>query len=42
MPIVCLLVVLLSNVISTPDFFSVSIQNGVLYGYVIDVINRGV
>lgn len=40
MPIVCLLVVLLSNVISTPDFFNVSIQNGVLYGYVIDVINR--
>lgn len=40
LPIVCLMVVLLVNVISTPDFFKVSIKNGVLYGYIIDVINR--
>lgn len=40
LPIVCLIAVLLLNVIKTPDFFNVSIQNGVLYGYIIDVINR--
>ena len=40
LPIVCLIAVLLINVIKTPDFFNVSIQNGVLYGYIIDVINR--
>ena len=26
--------------IKTPDFFNITIRNGVLYGYVIDVINR--
>ena len=36
----CLIAVLLINVIKTPDFFNVTIQNGVLYGYIIDVINR--
>lgn len=41
LPIVCLLLVLLVNVIKTPTFFDISIQNGVLYGYIIDVINRG-
>ena len=40
LPIVGLVAVLLLNVIKTPDFFNVSIQNGVLYGYIIDVINR--
>ncbi len=40
MPIVCLLAVLLVNVITTPGFFKISVNNGVLYGYVIDVINR--
>ncbi len=40
MPIVCLLLVLLINVIQTPNFFAVSINNGVLYGYLIDIINR--
>lgn len=40
MPIVCLIAVLLVNVITTPGFFKVSINNGVLYGYIIDVINR--
>lgn len=40
MPLVCLAAVLLVNVITTPDFFKVSFNNGVLFGYVIDVINR--
>lgn len=40
LPILCLLLVLLINVIKTPTFFDVSIKNGVLYGYIIDVINR--
>lgn len=40
MPVVCLLAVLLINVITTPGFFKVSLNNGVLYGYIVDVINR--
>lgn len=40
MPIICLLAVLFINVITTPDFFKISLNNGVLYGYIIDVINR--
>lgn len=40
MPIVCLIAVLLLNVIKTPGFFAVSINNGVLYGYIVDVVNR--
>ena len=40
MPIVCLLAVLLVNLITTPGFFKVSLNNGVLYGYIVDVINR--
>ena len=40
LPIVCLIAVLLINVIKTPDFFNITIRNGVLYGYVIDVISR--
>ena len=40
MPIVCLLAVLLVNVITTPGFFKISVNNGVLYGYIVDVINR--
>lgn len=41
MPIVCLLVVLLVNVIRTPDFFSIYMTEGHLSGWIIDVINRG-
>ncbi len=41
LPITCLLLVLLINVIKTPTFFNITINNGVLYGYIIDVINRG-
>lgn len=40
LPIFCLVLVLLSNLIKTPGFFQISIKNGVLYGYIIDVINR--
>lgn len=40
LPLICLAVVLFANIIKTPNFFDVSINNGVLYGYVIDVINR--
>ncbi len=40
MPIICLVAVLLINVITTPGFFKISMNNGVLYGYIIDVINR--
>jgi ribose/xylose/arabinose/galactoside ABC-type transport system permease subunit len=41
MPVVCLAVVLLINIIRTPDFFYISVKNGVLYGYIIDIVNRG-
>ena len=40
LPIFCLILVLFSNLIKTPSFFEVTIKNGVLYGYIIDVINR--
>ena len=39
-PLICLFIVLLINLIKTPTFFSISINNGVLYGYLIDVLNR--
>ena len=41
LPIICLLLVLLMNVIKTPSFFHITVNNGVFYGYIIDVINRG-
>ncbi len=40
LPIICLLAVLLINLITTPTFFAISINNGVFYGYIMDVINR--
>lgn len=40
LPIFCLLLVLLFNIIKTPNFFEIRVQNGVLYGYLIDVVNR--
>ena len=40
LPILCLVLVLLINLITTPDFFAISIRDGMLYGYIIDVINR--
>lgn len=40
LPIICLLLVLIINLIQTPTFFDVTIQNGVFYGYIIDILNR--
>lgn len=40
LPLICLAIVLLINLITTPAFFQITVQNGVLYGYIIDVINR--
>lgn len=39
-PITCLIIVLVVNLLKTPNFFHVSINNGVLYGYIIDILNR--
>lgn len=39
--LVTLAIVLLLNVILFPSFFDISLQNGRLYGSVIDVLNRG-
>jgi len=41
LPIFCMILVLLINLIKSPTFFSVSVNNGVLYGRLIDIINRG-
>ena len=40
LPLVYLGVVLIINVLSTPTFFNISIRNGVLYGFVVDIVNR--
>src|SRR5574344_786174 len=40
LPITALLIMLIVNVIITHSFFKISIQNGVLYGYTIDILNR--
>jgi galactofuranose transport system permease protein len=40
LPVTALIIMLLINVLITPSFFRISIQNGVLYGYTIDIINR--
>jgi len=37
----CLVVVLLVNLIKSPNFFEISINNGVLFGRLIDILNRG-
>ncbi len=39
--IVCMILVLLINVFKDPGFFSIGIKNGVLYGRIIDILNRG-
>ena len=36
-----MILVLLINVIKSPDFFSIAIKNGVLYGRLVDILNRG-
>ena len=40
LPIFCLVLVLLVNIVTTPNFFAIEVRNGVLYGYLIDIINR--
>lgn len=40
LPVVALILMLVINVIITPSFFKISIRNGVLYGYTIDILNR--
>ena len=40
LPLLCLAIVLLVNVIKTPSFFEITIKNGVLYGYIVDIMNR--
>ncbi len=39
-PILCLMLVLAINLLDNPRFFNISFNNGVLFGYVIDVVNR--
>jgi len=39
--LIALIVVLLLNFITSPQFFNVVVQNGRLYGSLIDVLNRG-
>jgi simple sugar transport system permease protein len=41
LPIFCLILVLLINLIKSPDFFVIKVNNGVLFGRLIDIINRG-
>jgi len=41
LPFICLILVLLINLIKSPAFFLIAINNGVLYGRLIDVLNRG-
>jgi simple sugar transport system permease protein len=41
MPILMLILVLLINLFKDPGFFKIAIKNGVLYGRLIDVLNRG-
>ena len=40
MPLLCLAIVLLVSVSYTHSFFVITIKNGILYGYMIDIINR--
>lgn len=40
LPILCLLLVLIVNLLQTPTFFKITMQNNVLYGYLIDILNR--
>jgi len=40
LPLFALVLMLVINVIITPTFFNISIQNGVLYGYIVDIVNR--
>ena len=39
LPLLCLALVLIVNLIQTPSFFEITIQNGVFYGFIIDILN---
>lgn len=39
LPLLCLTLVLIVNLIQTPSFFEITIQNGVFYGFIIDILN---
>ncbi len=41
LPLICMALVLMINLFKDPGFFSIAIKNGVLYGRLIDVLNRG-
>ena len=41
LPFFCIVLVLLINLIKDPSFFKISISNGVLFGRIVDVLNRG-
>ena len=41
LPLFCLVLILLVNLIKDPSFFAVSLNNGVLYGRLVDIANRG-
>lgn len=40
LPILCLVLVLIVNLVQTPSFFKITMQNHVFYGYIIDILNR--
>lgn len=40
LPVCALIVMLIVNAIITPGFFKISINNGVLYGFLVDILNR--
>lgn len=40
LPLLCLALVLIVNLIQTPTFFQITVQNGVFYGFIIDILNR--
>lgn len=41
LPVFCMILILLINLFKDPSFFLVSINNGVLYGRLVDIMNRG-
>jgi ribose/xylose/arabinose/galactoside ABC-type transport system permease subunit len=41
LPVFCMILILLVNLVKDPSFFLISINNGVLYGRLIDIANRG-
>lgn len=41
LPIFSMIIVLLINLIKSPDFFAITVKNGVFYGRLIDILNRG-